>query len=91
MVHVEHQHGDADEDEHIGNDDGDAGHLTAVLELDLSHRQDGVGEGGDEEPDGELARPVTEERLHDARRELAHCQLNHDHRDGEDERRQRNH
>ena len=50
MVHVQHQHGNADEDEHIGDDHGDAGYLTTVLELHLSHRQDGVGEGGDNNP-----------------------------------------
>ena len=42
-------------------------HWTAVV----AQGQHGVREGGDEQPDGELTRPILQERLHDARRELS--------------------
>ena len=47
--------------------DGDPRHLTVAVELNLAHRQHGVGERGDEQADRQLARLVAEERLHDAR------------------------
>ena len=64
---------------------------TRISQLDLADRQQRVDERRDEQPDGELAGPITQQPLHDARRELAHCELNDDEDDGEDQRRQTDH
>ena len=72
VVDVQHQHGDADQHEHVRNADRDSGHLSLALELHLTHRQHGVGERGDEQPDRQLTWPIPKERLHDPWRKLAH-------------------
>jgi hypothetical protein len=93
VLHVDHQHRDAREHEQEGRQDGDPGNATRSVAVvrHLPQGEDGVDEGGDEETDRELARPVSEDPLDDAGRELAHGQLYHDHRDGQDQRRQADH
>ena len=59
--------------------------------LHLAHGKHGMNEGRDEDADGQLARLVAKKVLHDARRELAHGQLHHHHRDGQHEGREGHH
>ena len=49
------------------HDDGDARNLAVAVELHLAHGKHGVGERRHEQTDRQLAWPVAEERLHDAR------------------------
>jgi len=70
VVHVHDENGDAGQGEHERHDDRDAGHLTRlarVTRLDLADREESVHERRDEQADGELARTVAEQPLHDAR------------------------
>ena len=60
---------------------------SCLADTHVAHREHGVGERRDEHADRELARPVAQDRLHDPRRELAHRELDDDHRDRQDERR----
>ena len=82
-----------DKNEHERRHDRDAGHVARAVAVDrhLAEREDGVDERRDEESDRELARLVPQDALHDARRELAHRELDDDHRDREDERGQAHH
>ena len=87
MLHVDDQRDDACEDEHERRIEGDARHPAGPVAVigDGSQRQQRVDERGNEQPDGELARFVPKDPLHDPRRELAHRELNDDHGDGQDE------
>ena len=88
------EHDDGGDDQQEGDKDGHARHrrlLALTRELDLAHREHGVGERADEDADCELARPILQDRAHDPRRELAHRQLDHDHGDREHEGRERDH
>ena len=66
----------------VRDDDGKTGHRPATGALAVDLAQDGhrVGERADEQPDGQLAATVMQDRPHDARRELAHRQLHRDKR-----------
>ena len=88
---VDDQHGDTGQDEQVADGDSDSRYLAIAFEPHFSHRHHGVGERRHKQTDRELAGAVAEERLHDPRRELPHRQLHDDHRDGEDEGRQRHH
>ena len=58
---------------------------------DLAEREERVDERGDEEADRELARLVPQDALDDPRRELAHRELDDDHRDRQHERGEAHH
>ena len=85
VLHEEEKAGDARQHEDTGDDDREARDHAAALIVDLPEHEQGVDEGGPEQPDGQLAAPVVEQCRHDARRELAHGQL---HRYGGDRQHQ---
>ena len=64
---------------------------AVAVDRHLAEGEDGVDKGRDEETDRELARLVSQNALHDARRELTHGELDDDHRDRENERGQAHH
>ena len=71
----------------------DAGHVAGAVTVvrHLAQGEDRVHERRDEQTDRELARFVAQDALHDARRELAHRELNDNHRDRQHERGQAHH
>ena len=93
VLHVDDQHNDAGEDEQERRVERDARHPARPVTLvgDRAERQQRVDERRDEQPDRELARLVPEDPLNDPRRELAHRQLDDDHRDRQHEGRQADH
>ena len=93
MVYVHDEDRDAHENEDEGRYDRHAWHVARAVAVDghLAEREDRVDEGRDEETDRELAWLVPQDALHDARRKLTHGQLDDDHRDRENERRQTHH
>jgi hypothetical protein len=82
MVHVQDQRHDAGDHQAERDQDREARDRAALV-VDLSQGEDRLGEGGREQPDGQLAGTILEQRAHDARGELAHGQLHRDQRDGQ--------
>ena len=70
-MHVEDEHRDRDQHEQERDHDRETrdGSLSAAApaELHVAHGEHGVGERRDEESDGDLARLVAQDPLHDAR------------------------
>jgi hypothetical protein len=93
VVHVEDQREDAGQHQDVRDGDGHAGHLGGALVgvLDLADGEQRVRERRDEQPVRQLARPIVEERSHDAGRELRHRQLDRHRRHGQHQGDQRHH
>ena len=93
VVHVQHEHGDRGEHEQECDDDRKPrnGAASVAAHADVTRGQHRMRERGDEDADRELTRPIAQDPLHDARRELPHGQLHDDHRDREHEGREAHH
>ena len=93
VLYVDDEHRDARKNEQERGHDRDAGHVASAVTVvcHLAQGEDRVHERRDEQTNRKLARLVAQDALHDARRKLAHRELNDDHRDRQHERRQAHH
>ena len=91
VMDVEHEYHHAEHDQHVRDNDRQSWHRRSISEANFAEREHRVHEGGDEESHRDLARLVTDERLHDSGRELTHRELHDHHRDRQDQCGQRHH